>query len=103
MKEEPRGCSEHRYEKLNETTIYCPGCGDMRSAPGVFVLPTAYPAYPRCYQCGQTIYPNMPHYHYWTPPNWTTWSASTSGNLTISSGRNGGLTNIQGSTDLGQS
>ena len=78
MKEEPVACSDHHYEKLNASTIFCPGCGDMKSAPADPPAP-AWSSLPRCATCGQWI--TYPHYHYW--PGWTTWSSGTSGNVTI--------------------
>ena len=87
LKEQPEPCSDHHYEKLNDHTVFCPGCGDMKTAPAEVAPYVPVPSWPRCSVCGQPLYTT--HYHlggsyppsYW--PGWMTWTSGTSGNVTI--------------------
>lgn len=82
----PRPCSDHHFEKLNEHQIYCPGCGDIRTAPG-FVASPVFVTPPLCW-CGQHHYGSA-HPWWQTGITWsdsgskTSWTVST-GNVSSS-------------------
>ena len=66
-------CKKHHYQRLSDTSVFCPSCGDVKAAaPPVCALPH-YPTY------YPYVVPWTPTYPYW-------WGTFSSGSVTISDG-----------------
>ena len=66
------GISDHKFEKFDATRIFCPKCGQFRTAPTTYWYnyPSISPTYP---------YKPWPDYRpsptYWQSPSYQTWTS----------------------------